>query len=140
MRTALLTDLHANYEALSACLEHARRNVADDFVFLGDLVGYGADPSLVLDTAVRMVEDGAVAVLGNHDDAVTGEPSPLMHPEAGFAIEWTRDRLNRAQLDFLAALPLTVERDDRLYVHANAWSPRDWEYVTSTFDAGRSMR
>lgn len=140
MRTALLTDLHANYEALSACLEHARRNVADDFVFLGDLVGYGADPSLVLDTVMRMVEDGAVAVLGNHDDAVTREPSPLMHPEARFAIEWTRDRLNRAQLDFLAALPLTVERDDRLYVHANAWSPRDWEYVTSTFDAGRSMR
>ena len=140
MRIALLTDLHANYEALTACLDHATRESADTFVFLGDLVGYGADPSPVLDRVMAMVEAGAIAVRGNHDEAVTHEPSPLMHPEARLAIEWTRERLTPAQMAFLATLPLTVEREDRLYVHANAWSPREWEYITSTFDAGRSMR
>ena len=43
---------------------------AERFVFLGDYVGYGADPSYVVDTVVRMVEDGAVALLGNHDEAI----------------------------------------------------------------------
>lgn len=140
MRIALLTDLHANHEALSACLEHARSNGAERFVFLGDLVGYGADPARVVDTVMALVERGAVAVLGNHDQAVAGSAGPQMHPEARQAIEWTRERLSPAQIEFLRELPLAVEAEDRLYVHANAWSPGDWEYITTPFDAGRSMR
>jgi len=140
MRIAFLSDLHANYEALAACLDHARRNGAERFAFLGDLVGYGADPGRVLDTVMGLVQKGAVAVLGNHDDAVIAEASPLMHPEARMAIEWTRNQPTPAHGEFLRQLPLTWEEDDRLYVHANAWSPREWEYITSPFDAGRSMR
>ena len=140
MRIALLTDLHANQEALSACLEHARGNDARQFVFLGDLVGYGADPAPVVDTVMALVERGAVAVMGNHDAAVTGVPGPQMHPQARLAIEWTRERLSAGQREFLRSLPLTVETEDRLYVHANAWSPAEWEYITTPFDAGRSMR
>ena len=45
MRIAIVSDTHANLEAVSACLEHARGNDAGQFVFLGDLVGYGADPA-----------------------------------------------------------------------------------------------
>ena len=140
MRIALLSDLHANYEALSACLDHARRNGAERFVFLGDLVGYGADPGRVLDTVMGLAAKGAIAVLGNHDDATVAQISPLMHPEARMAIEWTRNHLTGAQLEFLRELPLSFEEEDRLYVHANAWSPGEWEYITSTFDAGRSIR
>lgn len=140
MRIALLSDLHANHEALSVCLEHARRERADQFVFLGDLVGYGADPARVLDTVMALVAIGAVAVRGNHDDAVTRDPSLLMHAEARLSIEWTRSRLTPAHRDFLGSLPFSVEQQDRLYVHANAWSPAQWEYITSTFDAGKSMR
>lgn len=140
MRIALLSDLHANLEALSACLDHARRYGADHHVFLGDLVGYGADPARVLDTVMALTEKGAVAVLGNHDDATIAQASPLMHPEALQAIEWTRNRLTPAHEDYLRGLPLTVEEEDRLYVHANAWSPGEWEYITSPFDAGRSIR
>src|SRR5215470_6499132 len=114
MRIALLSDLHANYEALAACLDHARRNGAKRFVFLGDLVGYGADPGRVLDTVMGLVQKGAVAVLGNHDDAVIAEASPLMHPEARMAIEWTRNQPTPAHGEFLRQLPLTWEEDDGL--------------------------
>jgi diadenosine tetraphosphatase ApaH/serine/threonine PP2A family protein phosphatase len=140
MRIAILSDIHANREALAACLEHARRSNPDRYVFLGDLVGYGADPGWVVDTVMSLVERGGVAVLGNHDLAVTMGPAPLMHSDAQRAIEWTRGQLSEAQLEFLASLPLTAEEEGRLYVHANAWAPQDWEYITGVFDAERSLR
>ena len=139
MRIALLTDIHANMEALAACLEHADRARAERCVFLGDLVGYGADPGPVLDTVMALVARGGVAVLGNHDQAVLWG-SDQMNPEARTVAAWTRSRLGPAQLGFLGGLPLEVEEGGRLYVHANAWAPDRWEYITSSFDAGRSMR
>lgn len=140
MRIAFLADVHANLEALAACLEHARQSGAGRHVFLGDLVGYGADPGPVLDVVIALVERGGVAVLGNHDLAVARGPSPRMSPDARTVVEWTRAHLRPAELGFLGALPLTVQEDGRLYVHANGWAPQDWEYVTSSFDAGRSIR
>ena len=65
MKTALITDLHANREAVEAVLEHARFQGVDQYVLLGDFVGYGADPGWVVDTARALVRQGAVAVMGN---------------------------------------------------------------------------
>jgi predicted phosphodiesterase len=65
----LFSDIHANREALEACLDHARRAGIGRFIFLGDYVGYGADPGFAVDTIVREVDAGAAALLGNHDDA-----------------------------------------------------------------------
>ena len=140
MRIAFLADVHANLEALAACLEHAERARADRAVFLGDLVGYGADPGPVLDAVMGLVARGGRAVLGNHDLAVLGGLSAQMKPEARAVADWTRSRLGPAQFGFLGGLPLTAEEGGRLYVHANAWAPDRWEYITSAFDAGRSMR
>ena len=140
MPTALLADIHANHEALSACLEHARRQGVDSYAFLGDLVGYGADPGPVVDLVIASVQRGAVAVLGNHDQAVTQGPSRTMNADARKVIAWTRAHLTPAQLAFLGSLPLTEEREGRLHVHANAWDPGAWEYITSAFDAERSLR
>jgi len=140
MRIAFLTDIHANIEALVACLDHARRAQAGYYVFLGDLVGYGADPGPVLDTVMGYVAAGGVAVLGNHDLAVLQGASNQMNPDARKVVAWTRSRLEPAQLAFLQGLPLQVEQGGRLYVHANAWAPDRWEYIASEFDAGKSMR
>lgn len=140
MRIALLADVHANLEALMACLEHADRAGASRCVFLGDLVGYGADPGPVLGLVRALVARGGAAVLGNHDQGVVLGPAPAMNPEATAVIEWTRARLSADELAFLSALPLSAEEGPRLYVHANAWDPVRWEYITSPFDAGRSMR
>ena len=63
MWIGLLSDIHANREALEATLDHARLAGISRFVFLGDYVGYGADPGYVVDTVMREVEAGAVALL-----------------------------------------------------------------------------
>ncbi|HEX2531441.1 MAG TPA: metallophosphoesterase family protein [Burkholderiaceae bacterium] len=139
MITAILTDLHANREALSACLAHAEEHKAQQYAFLGDLVGYGADPGWVVDTVMEYVRRGAFAVLGNHDAAVVQEANKHMYPEARQAVEWTRAHLNDAQREFLRVLPLTVERNGVLFVHASAAVPQQWEYITGTIEAVKSM-
>jgi len=135
---ALFADIHANRQAFAACLEAARARGADRLVLLGDFVGYGGDPEWAVDTVMELVEQGAIAVRGNHDQAV-GVPSESMNAAARAAIDWTRDRLGAAQRQFLADLPWTHEEDDRLYVHSEASNPQRWRYVQSAADAARSM-
>jgi diadenosine tetraphosphatase ApaH/serine/threonine PP2A family protein phosphatase len=135
---ALFADVHANRQAFAACLEAARSSGAQRFILLGDFVGYGADPEWSVDTVMRLVEEGAIAVRGNHDNAI-GTPSETMNEVAQAAIDWTRGRLSAAQRAFLADLPLTQDEDDRLYVHSEASNPARWRYVQSTADAARSI-
>lgn len=139
LRLALFADVHANREAFSACLTHARRQGFDRAVFLGDLVGYCADPAWVLDEIVQLVGAGAVAVLGNHDEAVVRGPQPTMQADAAAAVTWTSGRLDGAHLAFLAGLPPTVESGELLLVHANAWAPRRWGYLISAAEAACSL-
>jgi diadenosine tetraphosphatase ApaH/serine/threonine PP2A family protein phosphatase len=135
---AVFTDIHANRQAFSACLDFARAHGAERIIFLGDYVGYGADPEWTVETVMGLVADGAMAVRGNHDQAI-GTATETMHAEAQAAIEWTRGRLSAAQRHFLAELPLSLQEEDRLYVHSEASSPAKWRYVQTTADAGRSM-
>lgn len=139
MRLALLTDLHANREAVEACLAHAERRQADAYAFLGDFVGYGADPAWVVDTVMEYVARGALAVQGNHDYAVTRAVRPNMHAEARETIEWTRARLDPGQLGFLANLPALQRIGQACFVHASAHEPLRWEYVTGIDEAQRSL-
>jgi diadenosine tetraphosphatase ApaH/serine/threonine PP2A family protein phosphatase len=138
MRIALLSDIHGNREALTACLDHAGRNQVDRFVFLGDYVGYGADPVFVIETVMEHVARGAVALLGNHDAAVL-EPDPRMTDAAFTAMEWTRDRLGPAHRAFIEGLRLSYEDNGRLYVHANAHAPAEWNYVTGLYSASKCL-
>jgi diadenosine tetraphosphatase ApaH/serine/threonine PP2A family protein phosphatase len=136
---ALFADIHANREALEACLAHASALAIDRYVFLGDYVGYGADPGFSIDTVAAHVERGAVALLGNHDAAARGA-SERMTEDAAAAIAWTVGRLGAAQRDFLGSLPLTAEDDDRLYVHASAAAPARWPYIIDERAAGASLQ
>src|ERR1700674_447961 len=61
---ALLSDIHANFEALDACLRHARERGVERHAFLGDFVGYGADPAGVVEIVERYAEEGAVGLKG----------------------------------------------------------------------------
>ena len=140
MRLALLTDLHANREALTACLAHAEQQGADRYAFTGDFVGYGADPAWVVDTVAQYVARGAIAVQGNHDESAVCQTPPQMHSEAREVIEWTRTQLSSEQLAFLGQLPLTMEKGGMMFVHASAHEPANWEYVTSIHTAERSLK
>lgn len=138
MRLAVFTDIHANRQAFQACLDSARARGAEQFVCLGDIVGYGADPEWAVDTVMDLVEDGAIALIGNHDAAV-GTASETMNAEAQAAIEWTRGRLSAPQRRFLAELPFKHQDGDLLYVHSEASHPARWHYVRSAADAARSI-
>jgi diadenosine tetraphosphatase ApaH/serine/threonine PP2A family protein phosphatase len=135
---AVFSDIHGNRQAFEACLKVARAKGAERFILLGDFVGYGADPEWVVDTAMELVAHGAVAVRGNHDEAVS-TTTETMNAEAQIAIEWTRGRLDVAQRRFLAELPMLVQDSDRLFVHAEASSPQRWNYIRSTADAAKSL-
>lgn len=155
MRLALLTDLHANREALEACLAHADLQQVTHYAFLGDLVGYGSDPAWVVETVAEFAQRGAYVVLGNHDEALISPELRGLNPAARQAIEWSRSQVQFAHLEFLSQLPLrlafesetgtriapgqTSEFPHILLVHANAWEPNGWEYVDCDFRAGRSM-
>lgn len=139
MKLALISDVHANLEALRACLEQARAQGADRLAFLGDLVGYGPDPGPVVDLVRAEVERGALAVKGNHDEAAVAGGSDTMHQAAERAIAWTREHLTEGQRAFLAALPMTV-REDRLFlVHASPELPHEWIYVTDPARAAAAL-
>jgi diadenosine tetraphosphatase ApaH/serine/threonine PP2A family protein phosphatase len=135
---AVFTDIHANRQAFSACLDFARAHGAERIICLGDYVGYGADPEWTVEVVMGLVDGGAMAVRGNHDNAV-GATTESMNAEAQAAIEWTRGRLSATQRRFLEELPLTLQEDDRLYVHSEASNPRRWRYVQNALDAARSI-
>jgi diadenosine tetraphosphatase ApaH/serine/threonine PP2A family protein phosphatase len=139
VKLALIADLHANREALSAVLAHAATQGAERHAFLGDYVGYGADPGWVVERVREHVAAGALAVRGNHDAAVTAGPQSSMVPDARTVIAWTRSRLDAGQLAFLAALPLSHVEGDTLLVHANAWAPAEWAYLEGRSEAARSL-
>jgi diadenosine tetraphosphatase ApaH/serine/threonine PP2A family protein phosphatase len=137
MVLALLSDVHANLEALQACLQHAREHGARRYAFLGDLAGYGADPEAVVETVQRYVADGAVAIQGNHDEAIA-TASEYMNDMARDAINWQRQRLSAPAKAFLASLPLCLREDDICFVHGSAAAPANWDYVDSPAEARRS--
>jgi diadenosine tetraphosphatase ApaH/serine/threonine PP2A family protein phosphatase len=144
MLTALLTDIHGNREAFEACRNEARRLGAEKFVYLGDLVGYGADPAYIVDTIAEDVSRGAICLMGNHDLAAVEGPTDYMNEAARAAIEWTIRRLDKPQKDFLAALPYkastTGESGARTdYVHGDASAPERFIYVTGVETAERSL-
>lgn len=139
MLTALISDIHANREALTATLNHVRGSGADRVIVLGDIVGYGADPLFCCDAIRALEADGALVLKGNHDEAAAGLDND-MNAVAQTAIAWTRDQLGPDDKQWLSALPLTAEEPGQLFVHANGWSPAGWGYVRAAADAERSMR
>ncbi len=139
MKLALITDLHANRDAVEAVMVHSVQQGAQRYAFLGDFVGYGPEPGWVVDYVMEHVRQGAVAVMGNHDMAVVKGPTPTMVPQAREVVEWTRQQLDDNQLSFLAQLPMSVREDDRLFVHANAFAPDQWAYVVGRMEAIRSL-
>jgi diadenosine tetraphosphatase ApaH/serine/threonine PP2A family protein phosphatase len=138
MRIAILSDVHANLPALTACLVAAAGQKTDRIVFLGDLVGYGAEPGAVVDIARDLIDQGAVAIKGNHDAAVRADRTGL-NADAHDVIVWTRSQLTQDQSDFLADLPMTERIGDVLLVHSEASRPERWIYVDSADVAQRSI-
>jgi predicted phosphodiesterase len=133
VRILLLSDIHANLEALEASLDAAP--AYDMVVNLGDVVGYGASPNQVIERSRAL---GQIFVRGNHDRAVAGLTDLKdFNPIAGLAALWTREQLGPENMKWLQALPHGPVRIEALpdaqLVHG---SPLDEdEYVVTLQDA-----
>jgi len=122
MRYAVLSDVHANLEALRAVLDDCRGEV-DGILCLGDLVGYGADPGPCVELLAR---EAAGLVAGNHEHGVTGQLSlGWFNRLARAAAEWTAERLDDEHRAYLRALPLTAVVEDATLAHASPDRPAD---------------
>jgi diadenosine tetraphosphatase ApaH/serine/threonine PP2A family protein phosphatase len=137
MKYAIFGDIHANLEALEAVMLDAAAQDCTDFVCVGDIVGYAANPSECL----KLVRDlGCPVVKGNHDEeAALNTPLEGLNPLAKHALEWTRKSLSQEERDWLTALKLVRQVRDFTIVHATLDTPGNWGYVTNKFDAMASF-
>ncbi len=138
MKLALLSDIHANIQALDACLAHARSQGAQQFALLGDLVGYGADPVAVLERVQALAAEGAWLIKGNHDEMAVRPPDEVRTVGESTA-RWTHEQLSSSQRQFLDSLPLTLEQGSVMLVHASANEPERWRYVSDERAASASL-
>ncbi len=127
MRTAILTDIHANLEALTACIESAEDLKVDRFVCLGDTVGYGADPNAACDLVRKHCQ---FAVLGNHDAAVAGRMDySYYYAAAREVLDWTALHLSPENMDWLRSLPYQHSEGAVTFGHASPRDPAAFEYI-----------
>jgi diadenosine tetraphosphatase ApaH/serine/threonine PP2A family protein phosphatase len=134
-----LTDIHANLEALDACIEYARERGFDATLVLGDLVGYCADPNAVVDR-IRGLAPTAI-VRGNHDKVACGlEQADGFNLIARNASRWTLEVLTPEHREWLATLPTGPIEVDRL-VEICHGSPFDEDaYIFDELDAVRALK
>ena len=133
MKRAIISDIHGNFEALTAVMNRIGELEVDQIICLGDIIGYGPDPLLCLDTVMEKCE---LTILGNHDQAAIFDPEGF-NPVAMRAIFWTRTQLEgdtsnpeKADLrwDFLGELPRRHDEGEYLFVHGSPRDPTN-EYV-----------
>ena len=133
MRIALFGDIHANLEALEAVLADATNQGCSEWVCLGDIVGYNANPAECLEQVKSMA---CPVVKGNHDEDASGDHSlETMNPTAATALEWTREQLTGDQQEWLRSLRMVRQVHSFTAVHSTLDQPQAWNYVTNKFDA-----
>lgn len=140
-KTAIISDIHANYHALSAVIEDVRAMQCTDLVCLGDVVGYNAYPSECLDY-VRELK--CPVVKGNHDEEVVTPSKARMNPVARQAMDWTRGQLDAPRLRWLSLLQYQrIVRTDVgktfSIVHSSLNHPKAWNYIINASDASNNF-
>ena len=132
---AILSDIHSNLEALTTVLEKCRELGITEYISLGDVVGYNANPNECL-ALVRQLNVVA-RVRGNHDDyAVRGDIA-----ESGFnanakkAVAWTREQISDEDRKYLDDAPYEAKFLNATLVHATLDTPSNWGYILDQFHA-----
>ena len=138
MRIGILGDIHGNIEALTAVVRSMRDDGVDHWVQVGDIVGYGPEPSECIDVVHDL---GCTVCVGNHDAAVLGTlDTDYFNNYARLAIDWTKEHLRSQDLDYLKSLPLLVKREEYTVVHGTLNKPEQFGYVIMPVEAKDSLR
>src|SRR4029450_5007284 len=139
MRYLVLTDIHANLEALDTCLADARTRAYDATLVLGDLVGYGPDPNAVVER-VQALKPVAI-VRGNHDKVACGlEQAEGFNSVAKSAARWTLDMLTPGYRDWLCDLPLGPILVDAVVEVCHGRPFDEDAYIFDELDAVRALK
>jgi len=137
MRLALLSDAHANLEALQAVVKDLEAQSIEKVFFLGDAVGYGADPNKCIKLIDNLCE---IKLLGNHDFVALGLESPqYFNLMAQQSILWTRKELSKKSVQLLADFEMEATFLDYFLVHATPENPSEWNYILTIDDANRNF-
>jgi len=137
MKLAIISDIHANYEALDAVLQDAESEGVDQILCLGDIVGYGPDPSRCV---TRIQELGCPVIRGNHDhDAANDRVLSNLNDTARESLEWTREQLSAAQRQWLGNLPFSRRVGRFMITHSSPDHPEAWHYIRDVEAAKRCM-
>lgn len=125
----IFSDLHSNLESLQA-FDDATSNIKHDKkVFLGDAVGYGADPNVCVEWLRENVD---IILAGNHDYAVVGKTSlSYFNSYARHVCLWTQQTLSEDNKRFLGSLSIAKEEDGIFWAHSSPFEPDEWRYVNS---------
>ncbi len=138
MKIAILGDIHANLEALQTVLADAESEQVNEYLSVGDIVGYGPNPKECLHIIRDQLK--CPCVRGNHDHLASANLSTMsFNPIAAEAIGWTREQLDDADKKFLADLRLVRLVHDFTLVHATLDMPQSWGYVFDRLAAASSM-
>ncbi len=130
MTYGLISDIHANMEALEAVL--GALGPVDAFLCMGDIVGYGAEPGPCIERVRALPR--LVCVAGNHDLAAVGEYDlDWFNPLAKAAIEWTARRLSADDVSYLRGLPRVAHAEGAVMVHGSL--PDEMGYITTPEEA-----
>jgi predicted phosphodiesterase len=138
MTIAIISDIHANLEALQQVLEYLKENKIEKIYCLGDIVGYGPNPN----ECIELVRQNCEAVLmGNHDYAAIGIGDIQNFNEyAKLSTFWTREKLTVENSEFIKSWPFVFELDSSFLVHASPKNPSNWDYVLSVNDAQKHLK
>ena len=137
MRIAVISDVHANLEALKAVMQDIERSNIERVFFLGDAVGYGADP----DRCIKLVHDLCeIKLLGNHDYVAMGlESAEDFNLLAKESIMWTQETLKRKSIERLSDFEMEATFLDFYMTHASPEHPSEWNYIFTDLDALRAF-
>ena len=137
MRYAIFSDAHSNIEAFQSVLNKIEKLNIDRRLFLGDIVGYGANPN----EAIELLKSSADVILaGNHDyAAIDMTDITYFNPHAKEAILWTKEILKQDHKEYLKKLPVTTVVDNITLAHSSPKEPLMWHYIINTLDAMENL-
>ncbi|HEA46912.1 MAG TPA: metallophosphoesterase [bacterium] len=138
MRYALFADIHSNLEAFLAVRKEFKKEKVDEYVCLGDIVGYAANPNECFKLTREL--NPLTIIAGNHDWASVGKTDiDYFHSLAREAILWTQEELTEENKGFLRSFSLIKEFDDFVIVHGSLYSPEKWHYIFTLRDAKKNF-
>ncbi len=129
MRIGIFSDVHANLAALETVVEAIQKQGVDEYICLGDVVGYGASPNECCDIVRDLAK---IIIMGNHDAAVSGKMDySFYYDQAKQALDWTAEVTREDNIKWLQQLPYLSPQDDinTIYSHGSPIEPEEFNYI-----------